>query len=378
MIQGLNTIRPTTTRKTTTSSRAAAKPRWMRRCAIGASAPDSSSMAWIDHVSALTHLVEYGLGYVTSTILDIRDLRKAYGDVIALDGVSLTMAPGEIVALLGPNGAGKTTLVSIVCGLRRADSGSVGVKAVDALAHPEQARRHIGLAPQDLGIYPVDTVRQNLLLFAELSGLRRAEAAHQIEPITEALRLTELLDRKAGELSGGQKRRLHTAMALVNSPDLVLLDEATAGADVETRAALIEVVKDLAARGSAVLYSTHYLEEVETLDARAVILDHGSVIAQGTVKELIASNGGAIVELTFDGAPPALAEQFDASYDGQTVRVSVEDPGREAARILSQLGPDAERLEGVEFINPSLETVFLALTGRRYVHDEEVGSVVAP
>ncbi len=314
---------------------------------------------------------------MTSTILDIRDLKKAYGDVIALDGVSLAIASGEIVALLGPNGAGKTTLVSIVCGLRRADSGTVTVKDVDALAHPEKARHHIGLAPQDLGIYPVDTVRQNLLLFAELSGLRRREAVHQIEPITEALRLTELLDRKAGELSGGQKRRLHTAMALVNTPELVLLDEATAGADVETRAALIEVVKDLAARGSAILYSTHYMEEVETLDARAVILDHGSVIVEGSVSELIASNGDAIVQLIFDGPPPKLDGDWTASYDGNTVRVSVGEPGREAAQILSRLGTDAERLVDVEFIKPSLETVFLALTGRRYVHDEEVADVVA-
>lgn len=314
---------------------------------------------------------------MTGTILDIRDLKKAYGDVIALDGVSLTMAPGEIVALLGPNGAGKTTLVSIVCGLRRADSGSVTVKDVDALAHPERARSHIGLAPQDLGIYPVDTVRQNLMLFAELSGLRRSEAAHQIEPISEALRLTELLDRKAGELSGGQKRRLHTAMALVNSPELVLLDEATAGADVETRAALIEVVKNLAAKGSAVLYSTHYMEEVETLDARAVIVDHGSVIAEGSVSELIAGNGDAIVELVFDGAPPALDDRWKASYNGATVRVSVDEPGREAAQILANLGSDAERLLDVEFIKPSLEAVFLALTGRRYDNDEEVADVVA-
>ena len=312
-----------------------------------------------------------------SSILDVRELSKSYGDVLALDGVSVAIGEGEIVALLGPNGAGKTTLVSIVCGLRQADSGQVSVRGIDALAHPEKARAHIGLAPQDLGVYPVDTVRQNLLFFAELGGLRRRDAVARVEPVSTALRLTELMDRRAGTLSGGQKRRLHTAMALVTDPDLVLLDEPTAGADVETRAALIQVVKDLAADGAAVLYSTHYLEEVETLDARAVIIDRGSLIAEGSVPDLISNNGSAIVELVFDGSPPTLAEQFTARYNGKAVRVAVDEPGRDAARILSSLGSDAERLVDVEFFRPSLETVFLSLTGRRYVHDEEVSDVVA-
>lgn len=311
------------------------------------------------------------------SVLHVGDLRKSYGQVVALDGVNLVVGEGEVVALLGPNGAGKTTLVSIVCGLRQADAGSVRVLDVDALAHPERARRYIGLAPQDLGVYPVDTVRQNLLLFAELSGLRRLDALRSIEPIAEALRLSELMDRKAGQLSGGQKRRLHTAMALVNGPRLVLLDEATAGADVETRAALIQVVKDLAAHGSSVLYSTHYLEEVETLDARAVIIDHGSVIAEGSVPDLIANNGSAVVELTFDGPPPRLGEEFTARYNGTAVRVAVDEPGRDAARILSSLGTDAERLVDLEFIRPSLESVFLSLTGRRYNPNEEVADVAA-
>ncbi|MDX1468148.1 MAG: ABC transporter ATP-binding protein [Acidimicrobiia bacterium] len=310
-------------------------------------------------------------------ILDVRDLFKSYGQVVALDGVSLAVGEGEIVALLGPNGAGKTTLVSIVCGLRQADAGSVRVLDVDALAHPERARRHIGLAPQELGVYPVDTVSQNLMFFAEIAGLRQRDALRQVESIAEALRLSELMDRKAGQLSGGQKRRLHTAMALVNNPRLVLLDEATAGADVETRAALIEAVKDLAERGSSVLYSTHYLEEVEALGARVVIIDHGSVIAEGSVPDLIANSGSAVVELVFDGPPPKLGEQFTARYNGTAVRVAVDEPGRDAARILSSLGTDSERLVDLDFIRPSLESVFLSLTGRRYNPDEEVADVAA-
>jgi ABC-2 type transport system ATP-binding protein len=305
-------------------------------------------------------------------VLAVEGLRKAYGSVQALDGLDFAASPGEIVGLLGPNGAGKTTFVSIVCGLRRADAGRVDVNGVDALAHPQTARRYIGLAPQELGIYPIDTVRQNLVLFGALAGLRGTELESQIEAASAALRLDDLLDHKAGELSGGQKRRLHTALALLGEPPLILLDEATTGADVESRAALMEVVKDLARRGSAVVYSTHYLQEIESLGARVVILDRGRVIAEGSVRELVSSNGGGVVELTFRGQPPVLGGGFVSTYIGEVMRVKVDDPGKALGPILEALGSEAARLRGVELIEPSLETVYLALTGRRYEPGEEI------
>ncbi|MFQ5522581.1 MAG: ABC transporter ATP-binding protein [Acidimicrobiia bacterium] len=304
-------------------------------------------------------------------VLSVEGLRKAYGPVLALNGVDFTAAPGEIVGLLGPNGAGKTTLVSIICGLRRADAGRVVVNGVDALAHPQQARRYIGLAPQELGIYPIDSVRQNLSVFGAMAGLRGRELEGQVETAAAALRLEDLLDRKAGQLSGGQKRRLHTAVALLGNPPLILLDEATTGADVESRAALMDVVKDLAARGSAVVYSTHYLQEIESLEARVVILDRGRAIANGSVRELVSSNGGGVVELTFRGQPPELGGGFISTYIGEVMRVKVNDPGQALGPILEALGPEAVRLRGVELIEPSLETVYLALTGRRYQPGEE-------
>lgn len=309
---------------------------------------------------------------MTSAALAIEGLTKAYGDLTALDGVSITAGHGEIVGLLGPNGAGKTTMVSIICGLRRADAGSVFVQDVDVLAHPERARKHIGLAPQELGIYPIDTVRQNLTLFGRLTGLRGRNLTLEVEEVAEALHLSELLDRKAAELSGGQKRRLHTAISLLNRPPLVLLDEATAGADVGTRSALIDVVRRLASDGSTVIYSTHYLQEVETLDARVVILDAGRVIADSSMRELVGSNGGGVVELRFDGAPPGLAGRWDLTIDGPVMRVTVRDPGKAIREIFNVLGPSSDRLESVELINPSLETVFMSLTGRRYENKEGI------
>ena len=303
-------------------------------------------------------------------VLEIEGLRKSYGRVVALDGVDLSASSGEVIGLLGPNGAGKTTMVSIICGLRRADSGAVSVCGVDALARPQVARRSIGLAPQDLGVYPIDKVWQNLRLFAELSGLRGDRLRSQIDAVAGALGLAELMDRKAGELSGGQKRRLHTAVALLGEPPLILLDEATAGADVETRAGLIEVVKDLARRGSSILYSTHYLGEVEALGARVVIIDRGRIIARGSVDDLVKDNGGSVVELGFNGPPPVL-EGLDSTTNGSVIRVKTEDPGREMGRIFTVLGARTRSLQTVEIINPSLETVFLQLTGRRYESEEK-------
>ena len=308
---------------------------------------------------------------MTENILEVNDLHKAYDDVVALNGATLTVERGQIVGLLGPNGAGKTTLVSIICGLRQADRGSVTVKGIDALANPQLARQHIGLAPQDTGIYPMVTARHNLQLFAELAGVSRRDAAGQVETVAVALRLDDLLDRKAGELSGGQKRRLHTAIALLNDPPLVLLDEATTGADVETRAALLDVIQDLANRGSAVLYSTHYLQEVETVDASVVILEAGQVIASGQVGELIEAKGDSFIEMMFDG-PPSIQQLdgFELATEGDILRIKTESPGRSAAHVLGLLGVESSRVQSIEIVRPSLETVYMSLTGHRYEEGE--------
>src|SRR5689334_3688746 len=176
----------------------------------------------------------------------IEGLRKSYGETEALAGVDLRVPPGTILGLLGPNGAGKTSLVSIVAGLRRPDAGGVEVCGIDALRSPHAVRPLIGFAPQDTGVYLTLPVRDNLRYFAGLAGLRRAEARTRITEVAGALGLDALLDRKAAELSGGERRRLHAAIALLHQPALVLLDEPTTGADVQTRTQILELVLDLA------------------------------------------------------------------------------------------------------------------------------------
>jgi ABC-2 type transport system ATP-binding protein len=311
-------------------------------------------------------------------MLSVAGLEKSYGDVVALAGVDLTIDEGEICALLGPNGAGKTTLVSIVCGLRHPDTGTVTVNGVDAVRDSQSARRSIGLAPQDLAIYPVLSVRENLRFAGEVADLRRKRLADQIADVAETLELTDLLDRPARELSGGEKRRVHTAMAMVHRPRLLLLDEPTTGVDVATRARLLEAVRRLADRdGTAVCYSTHYLPEVEALGASVTIIDSGRVIARGRVDELISAHATTVIELSFDGPAPTVNGHGPLD-GGDTMRIESSRPALDAAALLSSLGADSGRLRGLEIITPSLESVFLSLTGRRYTQHQEDDAVHVP
>jgi ABC-2 type transport system ATP-binding protein len=297
-------------------------------------------------------------------VLRLRGIEKSYDDQHVLLGVDLDIAPGEICGLLGPNGAGKTTLVAIVAGLRTPDAGSVEVDGVDVRRDPQRARRSIGLAPQDLGLYPVATVRENFRVFGALAGLRRRALTERIDEVAAALSLTPLLDQPAGRLSGGQKRRVHTGIALVHQPPLLLLDEPTVGADVETRADLLALVRRLAADGAAVCYTTHYLPEVEALAASVAVLEAGRVIARGPIDELVRAHAATAVELSFDGDAPALDLGMPTTREGPLLRLLTGDPASTAARALAALGSDAARLRSVELHRPTLETAYLALTGR--------------
>jgi ABC-2 type transport system ATP-binding protein len=299
----------------------------------------------------------------------VEGLRKSYGATVALAGVDLRVERGTVLGLLGPNGAGKTTLVSIVAGLRRPDAGRVEVCGLDVVRSPREVRARLGVAPQDTGVYPTLRVRDNLRFFAGLAGLRRAEAATRIDEVAAGLGLECLLDRRAAQLSGGERRRVHTAIALLHRPELVLLDEPTTGADVRTRTQILGLVRDLARSGSAVVYSTHYLPEIETLGADVAFLDQGTVVARGTLPELVDRHGTSVLELTFEGAVPAAARIAGAVVDGTSVRIPATDPAARAAQLLPALGRDAGALRSIEILRPSLESVYLAVTGRRYEPD---------
>jgi ABC-2 type transport system ATP-binding protein len=294
-------------------------------------------------------------------VLQIERLTKSYGDHTVLKGVDLAIRPGEVVGLLGPNGAGKTTLVSIVAGLRSADGGTVRIDGFDALRHPERTRQILGLAPQELGIYPTLSVESNLRYFGELSGLRGSDLLTRVRDVSEFLDLTPMLPKRASKLSGGQKRRLHTAMALVHRPKLLFLDEPTVGADIRSRGQILDLVKQLASDGCAVCYATHYLPEVEAIGDSVALIEDGSIIARSSVDELIATHGSAAIRITFEGEPP---EMDGFEREGSTLTKQCSNPAVEAGAILRRLGPSAGSVREIDIIRPSLEAAYLALTGR--------------
>jgi len=275
-------------------------------------------------------------------MLHVHGLTKSYGDRQVLAGVDLHVAPGQVIGLVGANGAGKTTLISIVAGLRRPDAGTIHVAGIDALASRARAARHVGLAPQALGIYPTMSARANLQTFAELAGLRPREARARVAEVAELLDLTDRLDEKA---------------------ELLFLDEPTVGADVSSRAGILDVVTTMAHAGTAVVYTTHYLTELQQLGADIAVLDGGRVVATGPVRDIVEEWGTTSVRLTFTGAAPALdgwtCDGSDLVLSGRTL-----DAGAAAGGALARLGSATSRLVEVQITPSSLESAFLTLTGR--------------
>jgi ABC-2 type transport system ATP-binding protein len=276
-------------------------------------------------------------------MLEARELVKRYGACRALDGFDLTVESGEITGLIGHNGAGKTTFVEVVTGLTRPDAGRVSVGGVDVRRDPRAARRLIGVAPQELALYVSATVRDNLRLFGALAGLRRRALDRAVGQVAEELRLTDVLGRRAGLLSGGQRRRTQAATALVGGAPLLLLDEPTAGADPQTRAALLEAVRARAAAGAAIVYTTHYLPELTDLRATLAVARSGRIIARGGQETLIKGLPGEL-RLRLGGpggggtagrwSLPGSLGRRARTVDGE-LRITSTDPPADLAALLS-------------------------------------------
>ena len=244
-------------------------------------------------------------------VLEVTDIRKRYGETVALDGVSLAVQPGEVFGLLGPNGAGKTTLLSIAAGLTRADGGSVKLFG-RPFTHDDRALRHlIGIGTQDLAIYPDLTARENLRFFGKLYGLRGKQLESRVAEVLAAVELTDRANDRAGAFSGGMKRRLNLAVAVVHAPKLLILDEPTTGVDPQSRNHIFEQVKALNAAGLTVIYTSHYMEEVQTLCKRIAVLDNGTLRACDTLPNLL-RRLDTTVRVTVSGAPSNFLQRLQA------------------------------------------------------------------
>ncbi len=298
-------------------------------------------------------------------VIEVTDLRKRYGDVQAVDGISFEVRRGEIFGLLGPNGAGKTTTVEILEGLRKPDTGSVQVLGIDAEHQPAGIKERIGVQLQTAALYPYLTVTELLDLFRSFFARSRPT-----EWLLDAVDLGERRDAQTRHLSGGQRQRLSVALALVNDPELVFLDEPTTGMDPQARRSLWDLVLRLRGDGCSVLLTTHYMEEAAQLCDRVAIMDHGHVLELGTVSELVsrrfherAVHFDTIPELGLDqlGALPAVTRAM--VEDGETVLYT----GDVAATIgaLIELTESLGREPGnLGIRRATLEDVFLDLTGR--------------
>lgn len=312
----------------------------------------------------------------------VERLAKRYDDIRAVDGISFEVRHGEIYGLLGPNGAGKTTTLSMLAGLLRPDGGRILYDGLDFAADPKKIKAGIGVVPQETAVYQDLSALENLRFWGGLYGLTGARLSAACSSMLDKVGLTPRAKDPVKTYSGGMKRRLNLALGLIHDPKVILLDEPTVGIDPQARLNILDVVREVAARGTAVLYTTHYLEEAEGLCNRIGILDHGELLAEGTLAELETMVGeGEVVTVTgrFDVDDISMhigrLEGIRVlSADGQKLVIATEAPealrGREGQRrsrglelLETVLGGDFQ-IDSVSIRPPSLNGLFLKLTGR--------------
>ncbi|MEV6032053.1 ABC transporter ATP-binding protein [Nonomuraea sp. NPDC052116] len=304
-----------------------------------------------------------------TSALECEGLTKRYGDLLAVDDLKFSIGRGEAYGLLGPNGSGKSTTISMIVGVLTPDAGTVRVHGHDVDRHPRQAKTLLGYVPQEVALYPDLTGRENLRYFCRLYGLRGREAKDRVTALLDLIGLADRADELVGRYSGGMQRRVNIAAGLVHEPSVLVLDEPTVGVDPQSRNAILESVERLVADGMTVLYTSHYMEEVERICDRVGIIDQGRIIAQGTPRELVADLAeGGRVEIDIEGdvkiAAAAVAELPGVSVagHGSQLQVSWTEGADRLAGVLSALDGVATVIR-TEAVRPTLETVFLHLTG---------------
>jgi len=305
------------------------------------------------------------------SLLDVRGLSKTFGTIRAVDAVSFAVQPGELYGLLGPNGAGKTTTISIIAGLLKPDAGDVFVAGNPFWSDPQRAKRIMGVVPQELAIYEELGGRENLEFWGRMAGLSASDAKSRAGELLEALSLADRAKDAVKTYSGGMKRRINLGCALLHRPQLLLLDEPTVGIDPQARLNILEFIRGLRSSGTAVLYTTHYLEEAEALCDRIGIIDHGKLLAEGTLKQLQDRLGGDrvfVLEADLKNASPddwtGFHERFRVIQKSERQLVVAAMGDGDPSECLKALLALPVRVENVTLKRPSLNDVFLQLTGR--------------
>ena len=305
-------------------------------------------------------------------VLTVKDARKHFGQVAALNGATFELRQGELLALLGPNGAGKTTLIRAIAGRVRLESGEI--RLFDTVLDGRRTPPELGIVPQEIAIYPLLTARENLEAFGGLHGLSGATLRKQVDWALERTGLADRATESVKQFSGGMRRRLNIACGLLHGPRVVLLDEPTVGVDPQSRDRIYDMLADLAASGVSLLLTTHHLEEAEARCSRTVIIDHGKVIASGTLPELVDQTVGRyrLVTLRLDAPVESAAslgvtsldEGAGANGDRRVIQARMRDVAAELPPLLERVRLAGRAVDDVDVRGPSLQSVFIHLTGR--------------
>ena len=314
-----------------------------------------------------------------SSVIEVRDLVKVYStDTRALDGITFGVAKGELFGFLGPNGAGKTTTIRILATLLTATSGSARVDGIDVAEQPAEVRRHLGLAMQTPALDAFSTGRETLELAGRLHRMPSAEVKKRADELLELVGLTDVAKKLTGTYSGGMKRRLDLASALVHRPPVLILDEPTEGLDPQSRSALWEELERINKAGTSMLLTTHYMEEADRLCNRLAIIDNGKIVVEGSPAELKRQVGADTVVLELGAADVDLETQrasvrrlLDGVVEAESisdlpngVSLAVPNASQMIPGLLRRLDGDAVRITGLQMSEPSLDTVFMQYTGR--------------
>ncbi len=308
-------------------------------------------------------------------MIEVEGLRKVYGELVAVDGVSLTAEPGAIFGLLGPNGAGKTTTIGCISGLLAPTGGRVRILRHDVALEPEAAKARLGVVPQELALYEEVSATENLTYWGSVYGLRGGELRARVAQVLELLGLLDRAREPVKRFSGGMKRRLNFGCGIVHRPQVLLLDEPTVGVDPQSRVRLLELVREQARAGACVLYTTHYMEEAQGLCDRVGIIDHGRLIASGTIEQLRALIGERdVVRLAgrFDGESVREAFGRFAGIEGievvqigeETLTLALAEASRRLPALFGALAQSGAEVRETTVIQPSLESLFIKLTGK--------------